>query len=120
MCLQIKLEDFQNLVAAVQAKYDRTPLLWLRTIDGYFDTMLNVEISDPVFSSKNHEYPLCLMPITLRSALKEALKSAGESNLQIYFEILLTHLAQEMTKGNSLFPYNYSDIYSVLQENSTI
>lgn len=87
------------MITMVQAKFDRTPLIWLRTVDNYLDSALNVEISDPVFSSKNHEYPLCLLPSTLRTALKDSLEVAGEVNLQLYYEILLTHLAQEMTKG---------------------
>ncbi|KAE8748008.1 hypothetical protein FOCC_FOCC005203 [Frankliniella occidentalis] len=97
---RVNVTEFQAMVTSVQAKFDRTPLLWLRTIDNYLDSIINVEISDPTFSSKNHEYPLCLMPSALRSALQEALGLAGESNLQTYFEILLTNLAQEMTKGS--------------------
>ena len=106
-CFQIRVEDFQNLVATVQAKFDRNPIMWLRTLDSYFDSMLNVEISDPVFSSKNHEYPLCLMPTALRSAVKDTFKAAGESNLQVYFEQLLIHLTQEMTKGEPFFHFKY-------------
>lgn len=91
------------MIALVQAKFDGSALMWLRTIDNFLDQSLTVEISDPVFSSKNHEYPLCLLPSALLSSLKEALEAAGEANLQLYFEILLTHLAQELTKGLLIF-----------------
>ncbi|XP_034241374.1 transmembrane protein 214-B isoform X2 [Thrips palmi] len=98
---RIDVPEFQNLIAALQAKFDGSTLMWLRTIDNFLDQSLTVEISDPVFSSKNHEYPLCLLPPAMLSSLKDALETAGEANRQLYFEILLNHLAQELTKGFS-------------------
>ncbi|KAJ1525934.1 hypothetical protein ONE63_009122 [Megalurothrips usitatus] len=98
---KINAQDFKNMVTTVQAKFAGSPITWLRTIDNYLDSMLNIEITDPVFSSKNHEYPLCLLPPALRSVLQEGLDAAGEAALQSYFELLLNHLAQEITKGTN-------------------
>lgn len=71
----------------------------------YF-SKLNVDIPDPVFTNRPLDYPISAVPDSLRNTLQSLLTDAGLSNCQLFYELCLTNITNEMSKGNTIFQWN--------------
>ncbi|XP_015514094.2 transmembrane protein 214-A [Neodiprion pinetum] len=95
----ISIEELKNILATNQARFPEAPLVWLKDILAYLCVKIPIDTNDPVFGNKPADYPLSVVPNTIRSILESATKDAGSKAVQIFYEITLTAMTNNMVKG---------------------
>lgn len=97
--MQIKVEEFKKLYDDIKTRFADVPLVWLKECAQFLNQRLTVEVNDPVFKTKPEGYPLSIVPSPLKSTIERTLKEAGKSNMLLFFDVALTSMAVDMSKG---------------------
>ncbi|XP_011495907.1 PREDICTED: transmembrane protein 214 [Ceratosolen solmsi marchali] len=101
----IDVTEVQNLLLNHQARFPDAPLIWLKILVAFLNSKITVEKDDPVFSSRPSTYPLILLPKDLRNVFEKTIENAGASNIQLFYEFILTAMTTKMVKGVPVVGY---------------
>ncbi|XP_012252880.2 transmembrane protein 214-A [Athalia rosae] len=116
----ISIEELKNILAANQARFPDAPLVWLKDILAYLCVKIPIESNDPTFGSKSVDYPLCAVPNTIRSVLESAINQAGSKTVQIFYENILTAMANDMVKGTPVVGHKIFSQFLAFQNPETV
>lgn len=103
-----------------QARFPDAPLVWLKDILAYLCVKIPIESNDPVFGNKAADYPLSVVPNSIRSILEIATKEAGVKTVQIFYENTLTAMANDMVKGTPVVGHKIFLQYLAYQQPETV
>ncbi|XP_066249199.1 transmembrane protein 214 isoform X1 [Euwallacea similis] len=112
----ITTEEFHLVYNRSKTAFPDTPIVWLKDLTQFLNQKIPIEIQDPVFSSKPLGYPLNVMPANLKAIIEKAIKEAGKSNSQLYFDIALTSMVTDLSKGLPAVGYRFFLQYIALNE----
>ncbi|XP_012281120.1 transmembrane protein 214-A isoform X2 [Orussus abietinus] len=96
---RIDANELQNLLDTDQVRFPDAPLIWLKDLLAFLNVKIPVERDDPLFSDKPENYPLCVLPNSIKSTLERALEAAGTQNTQLFYEVTLISMASDIMKG---------------------
>ncbi|XP_050295863.1 transmembrane protein 214 [Anthonomus grandis grandis] len=105
--LAINTDEFVQIFEKSKLSFPDAPIVWLKELTQFLNQKLPLEIQDPVFSNKPIGYPLSVVPSPLKSTIEKAIKEAGKSNAQLYFDIALTSMVTDLSKGLSAVGYRF-------------
>lgn len=80
-------------------RFSNAPLVWLKEIASFLNSKIQIDVDDPTFSHYPLNYPLCVMPEEIRTPLENVLHEAGKANAQLFFDVTLTAIANDMSRG---------------------
>lgn len=55
---QVDADAFKNIFEKNKSQFPDAPIVWLKELCWFLNQKLNVEVHDPVFSSKSQDYPI--------------------------------------------------------------
>lgn len=73
-------------------------MIWLKNLAAFLNRKIPIEKDDVIFSGKQKDYPLCLVPKAISSTLERAVEMAGQQTVQLFYENTLTAMATDMAK----------------------
>lgn len=62
-----------------------------------------MDVDDPTFSNYPPNYPVSALPMDIKTSLDNLLRDAGKANTQLFFDVILTALANDMSRGGYCF-----------------
>lgn len=80
-------------------RFPDAPVVWLKELAAILNAKVAPDLNDPVFTTKPEAYPLSVVPAGIKQVMEKALQEAGKSNAQLFFDISLTAMANDMSKG---------------------
>ncbi|KAK5649111.1 hypothetical protein RI129_004003 [Pyrocoelia pectoralis] len=95
----INMEELKVLITERQQLFPDAPLVCLKDVVKFLSQQIPVEVSDHTFSSHPDGYPCSIIPTPLKNILERPLKDIGRSNLQVFFDLLLTTMTNDMSKN---------------------
>ncbi|CAG9795904.1 unnamed protein product [Diatraea saccharalis] len=95
-------EELSTIIATNKVRFSNAPLVWLKEVANFLNSKTQIEIDDPTFASSPSDYPLCIVPEPIRSSLENVLRDAGKANTQLFFDVTLTALANDMSRGQQV------------------
>ncbi|XP_034835337.1 transmembrane protein 214 [Maniola hyperantus] len=94
--------ELANIITTNRVRFTNAPLVWLKEIASFLNSKTQIDVDDPTFSNYPLNYPLCVMPVEIRKPLESVLHEAGKANTQLFFDVTLTAIANDMTRGQSV------------------
>lgn len=91
--------ELATVITTNKVRFSNAPLVWLKEVAGFLNSKIQIEVEDPTFPNQPAKYPACVVPPELRTQLKSVLDSAGKPNAQLFFDVSLTALANDMSRG---------------------
>lgn len=123
LILQIEVEDLKKLYEKTKTLFPEAPIVWLKEVAQYLNQKIPVEVQDPVFSNRQDGYPFSTVinnslsihiifskfqvPNTIRTIIEKSVLEAGSSSMQLFFDITLTMMATDMSKGLSALGHKF-------------
>ncbi|XP_023018558.2 transmembrane protein 214 isoform X1 [Leptinotarsa decemlineata] len=95
----IDAEYFQSIFDKTKNQFPDAPIVWLKELVYFLNKKLSLDVQDVLFLSKPQGYPLSIVPSEIKAVIEKALKEAGRSNTQLFFDICLSSMATDMAKG---------------------
>lgn len=114
--LSIDSEEFSSVYEHAKKAFPDAPIVWLKELTQFLNQKLPIEIQDSVFSNKAHGFPLYVTPAAIKLTIEKAVKEAGKSNAQAYFDIALTSMVTDLGKGLPAVGYRFFLQYIALNE----
>lgn len=96
---QIDATELATIITTNKIRFSNAPLVWLKEVANFLNSKTQIEIDDPTFSQHPALYPLSVVPEDIKNCLESVLQDAGKSNAQLFFDITLTALANDMSRG---------------------
>lgn len=87
------------MITTNKIRFSNAPLVWLKEVANFLNSKIQIEIDDPTFSYYPSSYPLSAIPAEVKSSLESVLHDAGKANNQLFFDVTLTALANDMSRG---------------------
>lgn len=106
---QIDPSELASIIATNKLRFSNAPLVWLKEVANFLNSKTQIDVEDPTFAHNSPDYPLSVVPDEIRSSLESVLQDAGKTNAQLFFDVTLTALANDMSRGKFfiyLFGYN--------------
>ncbi|CAK1584254.1 unnamed protein product [Parnassius mnemosyne] len=91
--------ELANIITTNKIRFSNAPLVWLKEVANYLNSKTQIDVDDPTFFNYPPTYPLCAIPAEIKSSLENVLKDAGKANNQLFFDVTLTALANDMSRG---------------------
>lgn len=98
----IDAAELASIITTNKVRYSNAPLVWLKELATFLNSKTQIEVEEPTFSNYDSLYPLSVMPEDIRSSLSGVLQDAGKANTQLFFDVTLTALANDMSRGQSV------------------
>lgn len=80
-------------------RFPNAPLVWLKELLIFLNSKVQINVEDPTFPNQPTLYPLSAVPIDIRTILESVLADSGKANTQLFFDVTLTAVANDMSKG---------------------
>lgn len=87
------------MIATNKARFTNAPLVWLKELANFINSKVQIEVEDPTFAAYDPLYPLSVLPAEIKRSLQGVLTDAGKANAQLFFDVTLTALANDMSRG---------------------
>ncbi|XP_023933936.2 transmembrane protein 214 [Bicyclus anynana] len=94
--------ELASIITSNKLRFSNAPLVWLKEIASFLNSKTQIDIDDPTFSNYPLDYPLSVIPAAIRKPLENVLHEAGKANTQLFFDVTLTAIANDMTRGQSV------------------
>lgn len=94
--------ELANIIATNKVRFSNAPLVWLKEVANFLNSKTQIDVEDPTFSNYPPTYPLSALPSEIKSSLEGVLQDAGKINAQLFFDVTLTALANDMSRGQSV------------------
>ncbi|XP_073954011.1 transmembrane protein 214 isoform X2 [Choristoneura fumiferana] len=91
--------ELANLIATNKVRFTNAPLVWLKELANFINSKVQIEVEDPTFAAYDPLYPLSVLPAEIKRSLQGVLTDAGKANTQLFFDVTLTALANDMSRG---------------------
>lgn len=91
--------DLSFVITSNKSRFSNAPLVWLKELAYYLNSKTQIEVEDPTFSKHPPAYPLCVLPTNVKDILVKMLQDAGKANCQIFFDVTLTAVANDMSRA---------------------
>ncbi|XP_045501564.1 transmembrane protein 214 isoform X1 [Colias croceus] len=98
----IDATELANLIATNKVRFSNAPLVWLKELASFLNSKIPIDVDDPTFSHQPPTYPVNVLPIDIKATLDNVLRDAGKANTQLFFDVTLTALANDMSRGQSV------------------
>lgn len=108
---QIDPSELANIITTNKIRFSNAPLVWLKEVAAFLNSKIQIDVDDPTFSSYPPLYPLSSAPEEIRKSLADVLQDAGKANAQLFFDVTLTSLANDMSRGLYFFYYAFLIFY---------
>ncbi|KAF5269091.1 hypothetical protein FQA39_LY18924 [Lamprigera yunnana] len=95
----INIKELQTIIEDRQSLFPDAPLVWLKDIVKYLSQHIPVDISDPTFTKHPDGYPFSIVPTPVRSIVEKSIKDAGKGSSQVFYDLLLTIMTDDMSKN---------------------
>ncbi|XP_068620080.1 transmembrane protein 214 [Battus philenor] len=95
----IELSELENVITTNKIRFSNAPLVWLKEVANFLNSKMQIEIDDPTFSTYPSSYPLSAIPSGIKKSLENVLRDAGKANNQLFFDVTLTAIANDMSRG---------------------
>lgn len=95
----IDTTELANIITTNKIRFSNAPLVWLKEVANFLNSKTQIEVEDPTFSAQDPLYPLSVLPSEIKSSLEKVLTDAGKANAQLFFDVTLTALANDMSRG---------------------
>lgn len=104
---QIDPAELANIITTNKIRFSNAPLVWLKEVAAFLNSKIQIDVDDPTFSSYPPLYPLSAVPEEIRRSLADVLQDAGKANAQLFFDVTLTSLANDMSRGLCFYKTSY-------------
>ncbi|KAF9416213.1 hypothetical protein HW555_006372 [Spodoptera exigua] len=94
--------ELANIITSNKIRFSNAPLVWLKEVAAFLNSKTQIDVEDPTFSSYPALFPLSAVPDEIRKSLSDVLHDAGKANAQLFFDVTLTALANDMSRGQSV------------------
>ncbi|XP_053615013.1 transmembrane protein 214 [Plodia interpunctella] len=94
--------ELANIITTNKVRFSNAPLVWLKEVASFLNSKTQIEVDDPTFSNYPSTYPLSTLPPEIRTSLENVLQDAGKANAQLFFDVTLTALANDISRGQSV------------------
>ncbi|CAG9564224.1 unnamed protein product [Danaus chrysippus] len=101
----LDLSELGNIITTNKLRFSNAPLVWLKEVANYLNSKIPMDVEDPTFLNNNAGYPLSAAPLEVVKLLENVLHDAGKANTQLFFDVSLTALANDMSRGQSVNGY---------------
>ncbi|XP_072942522.1 transmembrane protein 214 [Epargyreus clarus] len=91
--------ELATIITTNKVRFSNAPLVWLKEVASFLNSKIQIDVDDPTFSIYPLNYPTCVIPDTIRESLEKVLQEAGKANTQLFFDVTLTALANDMSRG---------------------
>ncbi|CAH0590493.1 unnamed protein product [Chrysodeixis includens] len=91
--------ELANIITTNKLRFSNAPLVWLKEVAAFLNSKIQIDVDDPTFASYPSLYPLSVVPEDIRNSLSSVLQDAGKANAQLFFDVTLTALANDMSRG---------------------
>ncbi|XP_063894378.1 transmembrane protein 214 [Helicoverpa armigera] len=98
----IDAAELANIITTNKIRFSNAPLVWLKEVAAFLNSKIQIDVDDPTFASHPQLYPLSAAPNEIRKLLSDVLQDAGKANTQLFFDVTLTALANDMSRGQSV------------------
>lgn len=73
--------------------------MWLKDVANFLNSKTQVEIDDPTFANHAPDYLVSLLPGEIKTLLSQVLRDAGKANAQLFYDVTLTAIANDLSRG---------------------
>ncbi|XP_050674602.1 transmembrane protein 214 [Leptidea sinapis] len=95
--------ELANIITTNKLRFSNAPLVWLKELASHLNSKIPFDVEDPTFSNQEATYPVsAIKPPEIKSSIAQVLKDAGKANAQLFFDVTLTALANDMSRGQSV------------------
>ncbi|KAL0870073.1 hypothetical protein ABMA27_006234 [Loxostege sticticalis] len=94
--------ELASIIATNKLRFSNAPLVWLKEVANFLNSKTQIDVEDPTFAHNSPNYPLSVVPDEIRSSLESVLQDAGKTNAQLFFDVTLTALANDMSRGQNV------------------
>ncbi|KAM3960329.1 transmembrane protein 214 [Aphomia sociella] len=94
--------ELANIIATNKIRFSNAPLVWLKEVANFLNSKTQIDVEDPTFANYPPTYPLSALPSEIKGTLESVLQDAGQANAQLFFDVTLTALANDMSRGQSV------------------
>ncbi|XP_045537438.1 transmembrane protein 214 [Papilio machaon] len=94
--------ELANIITSNKIRFSNAPLVWLKEVASFLNTKIQIDVEDPTFSNYDNLYPLSGTPVDIKTSLEKLLQDAGKANIQLFFDVTLTALANDMSRGQAV------------------
>ncbi|CAH0724228.1 unnamed protein product, partial [Brenthis ino] len=98
----IDIAELANVITTNKLRFSNAPLVWLKEVANFLNSKIQIDVDDSTFANYPPTYPLCVTPVPVKKALETVLRDSGKANTQIFFDVTLTTLANDMIRGQSV------------------
>ena len=88
-----------NIITTNKLRFSNAPLVWLKEVANFLNSKIQIDVEDSTFANYPDTYPLSVAPADLKKTLQSVLHDAGKANTQLFFDVTLTALANDMIRG---------------------
>lgn len=99
-CLQIDPNEVQ---AVYLANVGGTGVSRLLDVARFLNGKIPIDQNDETYSTSSLDYPYSAVPFALKKELEKVINEASENNVQLFLELCLSSIANNMIKGTYLF-----------------
>ncbi|XP_063830529.1 transmembrane protein 214 [Ostrinia nubilalis] len=94
--------ELASIIASNKLRFSNAPLVWLKEVANFLNSKIQIDVDDPTFGNYNLDYPLSVVPDEIQSSLEKVLQDAGKANAQLFYDVTLTTLANDMSRAQSV------------------
>ncbi|CAK1550700.1 unnamed protein product [Leptosia nina] len=95
----IDATELNNLITTNKLRFSNAPLVWLKEISNFLNSKIPIDVDDPTFTNYPPTYPVNVIPKDIKTSLDNVLRDAGKANIQLFFDVSLTALTNDMSRG---------------------
>ena len=97
----LHIRPLESNIETVYANFPDNHLMVLKVITSFLNDNLRVDNTDPVFADKPIGYPSNKLDSEIRKIIEKEIRKAEEQNVQHFYDVCLSNLAEEMNKGQN-------------------
>ncbi|KAI5640139.1 hypothetical protein NE865_07396 [Phthorimaea operculella] len=98
----IDINELATIITTNKVRFSNAPLVWLKEVANFLNSKTQIDIEDPTFMVYPSSYPVSVVPSEVKEALENVLRDAGKANAQLFFDVTLTALANDMSRGQNV------------------
>lgn len=96
---QIDPTELATLITTNKIRFSNAPLVWLKDLATFLNSKTLIDVDDPTFSNYSPLYPMSGVPIDIKAILDSVIHDAGKANTQLFFDVTLTTVANDLSRG---------------------
>jgi hypothetical protein len=95
---KITVNDIRSMLTESKTHFPDSKSLWLKDIAVYINTLIPYEVTDPIFTGKPENYPMCLLKKEVVQEIKDLFDECTSPTLQLFHEFCIETVVRCMSK----------------------